>query len=493
MKRILPLLVFLFSISVSAQKIVYSEPYDLKNNPFDSKLLSGKILEDSVSKNRLMIISGMKDISFYLMDSNWKLVKKFNKPLSNETVLKSDFFKILKYKYDQQKWVFIGQNFDRYTRETVDFSSQTHLVQTNILSDLAGIQLNFTDGEAHNLLYYTKDKDIRVAGFGEDLKPKPVLLKISTGLPLSKSAKFKNEDIYNNIEIITGYKSSDPFFTRRKSHFYILKDAYALLLFSDEPVAELTWYDKQTGKAIKSRLFSVEELLGKDAKKDFNTAALLYEGKVYVLTAFKSGGVFAAFDAETVNKIYSQVYSEKDENTVFSYGPVTYETLPGTISTSVLKEKLDDISMDKFCKEMYKHSCAVTAKKTAKYGLLVTLANYEPKELAAATSHLRSGLNTMTSPDWYESTSAGLLFDPATMALSKKKIGWNEANKSEATNQYKKVKPARTGYAEYSDKKAFFIALEFIQDRSYVIYYFNGQLKVDESQLGYRPEKNLLD
>ena len=475
----------LFSLSLSAQKIVFAEAYDIKNNPFDSKLPNAKILEDSVSRNRLMIVSGGKDITFYLMDPNWKLLKKFSKPFSKETVLKDNFFKILKFSGSSDKWIFIGSDYARFTRETVDFAAQTHLVQPDILPDQQGIARFFTDENANYIMYYTKGKDIRIAGFNEELKPKTIMLMISTNLPAGKSSKYGNDDIYNSLELMNEAFADDAYYTRKKAHFYVLKNAYALLLFGDEPLAELSLFDKTTGRRIKSKLYSVEDLVGVKAK-DFNAAGLLFRDKLYVLAAHKSGGVLAAFDTATGKVAFSKNYSEKDDLD-FSYGPVMYETLPGTFSTAVLKEKVEPISMDKFSKEMYKHSCAITAKET-KNGVVISLANFDQKVLAAATAPSRISMNTMTSGDWYKSAAAGILFEPGTLTPSKKKINWNELNKSEATGSYSKVKPVSGGGGvdETDSKKAYTMKVQFIEDRSYVIYYFEGQLKVRETKYNQR-------
>lgn len=118
MRTILLLALVFFSLSISAQKIVYNEAYDFRAN-LGKDEPTARILEDSATKKRLLIVSD-KELKFYLLDSNWKLIKKFSKPITEGTVLKEMFYKIVKRKYSQDKWIFIGSAYGGYTRETID-------------------------------------------------------------------------------------------------------------------------------------------------------------------------------------------------------------------------------------------------------------------------------------------------------------------------------------------------------------------------------------
>lgn len=482
MRTILLLALVFFSLSISAQKIVYNEAYDFRAN-LGKDEPTARILEDSATKKRLLIVSD-KELKFYLLDSNWKLIKKFSKPITEGTVLKEMFYKIVKRKYSQDKWIFIGSAYGGYTRETIDFAAQTHQVQTNIMPGITNIEAFFEDGGTNYVFYYTRDGMIKVSSFSEDLKPNNVILKVSTQLPLAKSKKYEPTDYYMNIEWMKDYSFSNPSVTKKKAQFYLLKDAYAFLLSYDEPAAEMSWYDKKTGSKIKSKLFSLEE----EAKgKDFNTAALLYENKVYVFVASKSGGVLGVFDPESGKRLYTKVYTDKDDKAIFNYGPVMYETRPGDgfdVYKNV-KEKVEDINMDKFCKEMLKHSCAITARPIDKYGLVISFANHDQKELMDGSSP-RSN-RSITSSLWYVSTSAGLIFEPGTLTVSEKKITWNEVNKwSEATDKFKKIEEPKKGANEYENKKAFVLKYQYIDNRSYVIYYYEERLKIQETKYDYK-------
>jgi hypothetical protein len=340
-------------------------------------------------------------------------------------------------------------------------------------------------------MYLNRSNELNLTSFGADFTANNIKLDLNSSLPVSKSKKYSAADLYSLIEAMDTVRVSSPYFTRKKVHLYVQPTQYAILIANDEPVAELNQYDKKTGKKLKSQLFSVENLLPKDlSDKNFNTAAILFENKVHVLAASKSGGVYAVFDADSKKLLYQYPYTDKDKAPAFNYGPVTYETLPGVTSTAVLKEKLEDISMDKFCTELFKHSCALTALYMDDGKLLITLANYDKKELAAATSTLRNGMNTMTSSDWYISTSAGLLFEPGTLNVSAQKTTWNEINRSKAGDNYKKVETPDSPAAEYNDKRSYILNTQFISNRRYKIYFTaSREIKIDEKILKVAPPK----
>src|SRR5687767_1028126 len=161
MRTVFILLLLIFSISIPAQKIVFSESYDPRNGP-DNKFPSAKLMEDSVSGQKVLIVSGMRELAFFLFDPNWKLLKKFTKPLGGNSVLRESFFRVLKYSNSQDKWTFIGNSYANYNRETIDFAAQTHQVQANIIPDIAGVEEFFTDEGKNCCLYYTKDGLIKV-------------------------------------------------------------------------------------------------------------------------------------------------------------------------------------------------------------------------------------------------------------------------------------------------------------------------------------------
>ena len=361
MKKTLISLILLSGLCASAQKIVFSEPYKLNNNVFSKKLLSAKIVEDSNTKNRALLVSGMKEAFFYFFDVKWKLLQRFSQSFEKKSALKNDYFSVIQNNRNGSSWDFILKNGMSYTREQVDFGGSKHTVGESIMEDMNENyrETVFADEKNNYIMYLNKGNEIKINSFNKDFSAKNFTLQVSAQLPLRKSEKYNAKKLFEQMEEMDSVLSASAYFTRRKVHFYPLKEAFALLVAMDEPVAELSFYNKQTGAKIKSDLFSVEEYLApEDRKKEFNTCALLFHNMVYVLAAHKNGGVFAVFDAATKKNLYHLTYSDKDNNTAFNYPPVTYETLPGTINLSKLTEKAEDINMNRFCTEMCKHSCA---------------------------------------------------------------------------------------------------------------------------------------
>jgi hypothetical protein len=68
-----------------AQKIVFAQDYHYKNNAFSKKLMSSYIFEDSVSKEKLILLSGSKTINFYVVNDNFKLQKAFEVDMNKKS------------------------------------------------------------------------------------------------------------------------------------------------------------------------------------------------------------------------------------------------------------------------------------------------------------------------------------------------------------------------------------------------------------------------
>jgi len=494
MSPVISLIVFLVSIQASAQKIVFTDGFNTKNIAYESAG-GARIVEDSVTGEKVFIYSGKKEILFYQLDAKWKIIHKLSKSPNKESQYTDPNFTVLKAAHNKDRWTFIVRSLSGYSKETVDFATETHTVNEKYLTDIDKKYWEelFFDGSDTYILYLNKSNELCVTNFTSNLTANSIRLTLNSSLPMAKSKKYTAADLYAQIGVIDSLRAARPYFTRKKMHFYAGRDYYTVLIAAEEPLAELHQYDKKTGKEIKNQVFSVQSLLPKSAQDSrFNTAALFFNNKVHVLAATKSGGIYAVFDAATKDLAYQYAYSEKDKMLPFSYGPLTYETLPGTVSTAVLKEKVEDITMDKFCAELFKHSCALTAQHLEGGKLLVTLANYDMKELAAPTASLRNGLNTMRSSDWYVSTSAGLLFENSSWSVSDKKTNWNELNNSKAGESYKKAEVPTTNDAgaEYNDKRSYVLKTQFIGNRRYTIYFTSSrELKIDEKILKDVPPK----
>lgn len=482
----------LLSFTSFAQKIVFADEFNTKNISAESAG-GARIVEDSLTKEKVFIYTGKKEIIFYHLDASWKTLHKLSKDPNKESQFSETDFSVLRSSHDKDRWSFIVRSIHGYSKETVDFAAGTHSVDRKLIDDIAKNYREelFVDGSDTYILYLNKSNELNLTSFTSDLTTSTTRLDLSSALPVGKSKKYTAAELYNQVGNIDSIGMTSPYFTRRKVHFYVHPDKYSILISGDEPVVELNQYDKKTGKRIRSQLYSVEESM--KGEKSCNTAALLFGNKVHVLAAAKNGGVYAVFDADTKKSVYQYAYNDKDKGP-FNYGPVTYETLPGVTSTAVLKEKVEDITMDKFCSEMFRHSCAITARYIDGGNMLVTLANYDAKELAAATSTLRVGMNTMTSSMWYVSTSIGFIFDPVSLQVSPNKTTWNEINKSNASGSYSRVEPPASpdANAEYNDKKSYVIKTQFIGNRRYTIYFTvigGKQLKIHEKILKVAPPK----
>jgi hypothetical protein len=62
-------------------------------------------------------------------------------------------------------------------------------------------------------------------------------------------------------------------------------------------------------------------------------------------------------------------------------------------------------------------------------------------------------MNTMSSPDWYVSASAGFIFEPGSFQAKTEKYTWNDVNKANAGARYASVDLDDEGY-EFKHKKA---------------------------------------
>jgi hypothetical protein len=136
MKKALISLILLSGLCASAQKIVFSEPYKLNNNVFSKKLLSAKIVEDSNTKNRALLVSGMKEAFFYFFDVKWKLLQRFSQCFEKKSALKNDYFSVVQNNRNGSSWDFILKNGIPYTREQVDFGGSKHTVGESIMEDM---------------------------------------------------------------------------------------------------------------------------------------------------------------------------------------------------------------------------------------------------------------------------------------------------------------------------------------------------------------------
>jgi hypothetical protein len=442
-----------------AQKKVYQQLIDIPMSPFLKKMISSQIVTDSASGQKLLLISNRKGMNFTLLDAAWKKVKEFEGGFVKNSPMAKDGFKVLQAKKNGDNWTLVtSAGLDEFARETINPVAGTHTVDEKLFDDFDNsfIETTFRDGNDSYMFYIAKrnKESIMVTRFDNNMAVKSYPLSINTQLPLRKSSKYAARDIYTMIEEMNDAKIRSLAFTRKKVQLYVQPEIFLLGICEDEPVAELNWFDKSSGRKLKSELFSVESILPEGERKNsFNTSFLVHEGKVWVLAAHKNGGALGVFDIATKKVLYSLSFDDKTDPATFAYNPCMYESSPGTVTgLSANKERVKEMSMNSFCKELYKHSVGLALAKGEDGLYRVVLGNFDLKEIAAATSSLRSGMNTMVSPDYYMMASAGLIIDPTTMKPVARKSSYNEMYGDAVSGKYTKVKdnPARSagGLAE---------------------------------------------
>lgn len=488
-KTLMLFLLTFISVGCFAQKIVFTDDYNTKNIGYDY-YGAARIVEDSATGERVFIYSGRRELLFYQLDAKWKLIRKVKKSPVKESVFNNALVTVLKTVHNKDRWSFIVRSSSGCTMETIDFATEEFKVSNKFMEDINPKYASelFYNGNEMNILYLDKNNEINLLNFLGDLSPNKIKLSVSSSLPLGKKRRYSNEELFAQMTSVDDLKASLAYFTRSKVQFYAAPDGYSIVVAGEEPVVELIRLDKKTGNQVKSQLYELQDMLPEGSREgSFNSSAMLFKNKLHVLAANKSGGVYAVFEPGSKELLYHKLYSEKDNANSFNYGPVLYETMPGTLSTAVLKEKVDDISMDKFSTQLFKNPSGVTAKQLPDGSLLVTLANYEMKELTSVSSNsIVTRFKSMSSPGWYASASAGLIFEPGSWNLSAKKTTWNELNKSDAGDSYKRVEPGQNNDSdhEYNEKRAYILKTQYIGKKRYIIYLMRWQeIKINETIL----------
>lgn len=487
-------LLLLLSVKLTGftQKIVFSDGYNTKNIGFDY-YGDASIAEDSTTGEKVFIYRGRRELLFYQIDAKWKVLQELKIDQPKGSVFNDNKFTVLKNFHIKNKWSFVLESISGVTKETIDFSSGTLTLDQKFMED-RNLKIDsklFENGAEMNILYLDNGNQINVLEFNADLVGTSTKLSLNTALPVNKSSKYKTEELFQQIMLLDNFRACSPYFTRNKIQFYSDPEGYSILISGEEPLAELTSFDKKTGKKLMSNIYSVaDKFADKGPGTKYSTATLLFGNKLHILASTPSGGVYTVIDPERKATLFQQFYNEKDNNTAFNYGPVKYETLPAT-NSSVVKEKLEDITMNKFATELYKYSSAITAMRMADGKLLISLCNWDKKELDAPTSPMRIGVNTRSSVAWYVTSSAGLIFDAGGWKLSDKKTTWNELNKTQTTDKYKNVdnRQSNLDSPEYEEKKSMVIHTQYIGNKYYVVYLKGVKdLKIFEKTVSITPQ-----
>lgn len=485
-------LIFIFVIAGSgnafSQKIIFAQDYHFKNNAFSKKLMGSYIFEDSVSKERLILLSGSKTINFYLVNDAWKLQKGFEVEMNKKSAFWNDHFVVNGFGHAGSKWVIIvGDNGD-YTAEVIDTKAGTHAIAGKVFQDKDPKYFGeaFSDGEKNYNMYPTRNGGLAISRIDENAGVQSMNIDISTQMPLSKSKKYTPKEIFANYKTIDTVNSQQIYYTRNKVHFYKTPSAFVFAIAEYDPVVELIFFDKTSGNRIRSELFSVESLLPagvKDTK--LNTAMLLYDNKLWVYSGNKNAGVLAAFDVNTKKMVYSKQFDEKMDVSSFNYGPVEYKSVPSTgkifSGESYVKEKVEDITANKYISELWKGDLGIYVRHLNENEYVISVGSYNMTSFMSSSAGIRD-VPQMTNPGIYESSVAGLVFQKNSFALSAKKTTYNEANFSKAVSSYGVVKMEKDAGTspEYNERRAYIIRQQPIKNRMHTMYYYEDQFKITE-------------
>lgn len=476
---------------ILSQKIVFQQPYTFKNNAFSKKLMSGHIFEDSATNERLVVLSGNKVLNFYLVNNDWKLLKTFEVATPKNSTFNNDNFEVGSFTHKDDRWTLItGSNTD-FNAEVVDTKDQTFVVAGAVFQDKDKKYFSKTlyDGKRFFSVYPNRSGNITVGAIDENGAVKNFPLDLSTQLPLKKSKKFTPKDIWEMFEEIDTISSQMIYLTRKKVHFYKNTAAYIFTVSDTEPVTEVSYFDKNTWKKIRSDIFSVEELIPASEKNNtLNTSSLIFDNKVWVLTAYKDGAVLGVFDMESKKLLYSLKLDGNTPESAFAYGPVMYKSAPaaGKIfsGTYEVKEKVEPISVKDYIKELGKRDIALYLHHFNENEYAVSLGSYSMMSFQTSGAPIRDMPGSMSDPSVYESAVAGLVFKKNEVNPVGRKTSFNEANFSSATAKYTVQKIEKKGpmqQPEFSgNRKAYVMKEQVIKNRVYTLYYLDEMFKIFE-------------
>ncbi len=495
MKSLIPglclITVLSFSQYVFAQKIIFNQDFEFKKNlrePY--KELNSYILADSLTKERLIILSGNNDFRFYLTDENWKLKSTFTEPLNKKSGLWNAIFHIIGFNHSGSVWNFTIDYGDKFNSEQVDTKLSTHNITGKVFEDKEPGIINetFKDNGKNYTIYPVKDGGIVISTFNGNEGIKKLTLDVSSQLPLKKSKKFTSKDLFKEFIQLYFDGGNSVYFTKNDVQFYVTPNAYILAVCSQEAVAELMYFDKITGKRLRDDLFSVEDLLTDGARKSkLNTAMLYFDGKFWVYTGDKNNGVLAAFDANTKKLLFSKKFDDNMDVSQFNYGPVAYETSPGGAKFFrgewSIKEKLNNTTANKYMSELWKGDLGIYIDSLSVNKYAVSLGSYTPIEIGVADYGIMHHSSLSYDFRIYQSYVAGLVFSKDKFELTDTKTNYDEVNSSNVTSKKTVIKEEpRPKVNEYDKDGAKFINQQRISGLDYVSYYYNDQFKIIEEK-----------
>jgi hypothetical protein len=480
--RILTILIALNCI-VAAEgfsQAVFAQDYDFKRR--GNNLMGGDLLTDPATNDKLLLIGGGKTASFFLIDSNWKLLKTFETAYEKNSGLENDHFKVHSFNRLGDKWTVVLENYTAFTVETVDFGASKHAVTGKLFEDKHkdNYGLTFFDGRKRYIMYLTKSNTVALSGIDEKGEVKTVPFELSTQLPMS-GRRLSSKDIYQALTDMDTVMNHLVQYTTKKVHFLTKPEHFIVGIADESPQVEISYYDKVTGKKIKADVFSVADLLPPSEKNaKVNTSLLVFDNKVWVLSAYKNGGALGVFDPNTKKLLYSFKYDDKSAKTIFNYGPVMYKTIPGALTGGqVVKEKVDDISMDNFAKELFNRNSGMYIREVKPNEYILSLGSYTMVSVLNSSTLIDRGQSF--DPRFFESAVAGLVFRKSDFTPVTQPTTFNDAHYKQTTDKYQKVgfKPS-ANEPEFRDKKAYVVKQRYGPYRQWTVYYYKDQIKVYE-------------
>jgi hypothetical protein len=488
------LLVIGFSVKLSAQEIVFAQDYVYKNSAFSKKLMGAYVLEDTITDEKLIILSGGKSVNFYYTDAKWKLIKTFEQTFLKNSAFTSDNFKVIGYHHNENVWDLILQNSETFTAERVDMSKGIYGIAGNVFEDKKPdwTSHNFSDDKSSYCLYPNSKGNFTLVSIDDQLNIKSFPVDLSSQLPIKETRKLDPLiEIFGKLNEIDTLTAQSIVFTHNRVQFYMQSKTFTFLIaFENEPYSEMMVFDKETGKRIKTEIFSTKALLQESAKSEkVNNNALLYNGYLWMITTGKNGGVLAVFDSESKKLLQSITYQENNAPAESVYGPVMYKMLPGGENakqefTSV-KDKLEEIDMATFCRDMYKEVPSIYIIPISENEYAVNIASYALVYTMAPESSTGGAIRSSTTynynPGIYESSAIGFIVTKPDLKFNSKKMGFNEINRTNANNRYIQIKPnylTSKEQPEYKNSKAYVIKEQIASFKIYTIYYFDNQLKI---------------
>jgi hypothetical protein len=323
------------------------------------KLMSSSVMIDKATNEKLLLVSTMKDLGIFHFDPEWKLIKRFDHQFVKGSAFAKDNFRILSTKKESGSWMIIVENDDHdVTIEEIDPEKQSVAVKEILYDPKSSRHFakDFNVAQTEYRMSLNKNNEFMMYSFDGNSNHSKIKLDLSTDMRYDKKSPYEAIGLFTGLMLLDTFRAMNAYYTGRPVHFYIERDKYLLSVAdANRPQAELSTYNKETGKRVTSFTYSVESLLPSSARNDVRTSFVLFDRKAWLLAVYKDGGALGVFDTATNQLVYQFVYTDKSDKNIFNYGPVKFESW-------VKKESLDEISPGDYSKDISKHGPALWAQ-----------------------------------------------------------------------------------------------------------------------------------